>query len=137
MKENMMLLLVLLFLLIVSVFALLYMAFKFIGEKRKRRRRWARINVPTEKMITCKISEPREFAGDSEFIVNDINMAGIAFFTNKKIEKTRLKLFVKFPFTSFSDASTVWGKVAYCNKVSDSDKYRVGICYVRQKKRSK
>jgi len=126
-----------LFLIIVSVSALIYIAFKFAGEKRKRRRRWSRINVPTEKMITCKISEPREAAGDSEFIVNDINMGGIAFFTNKKIEKTILKLFIKFPFTSFSEASTVWGKVAYCNKVSDSDKYRVGIYYVRQKKRSK
>ena len=137
MKENMMLFLVLLFLLFISVLALGYITFKFIGERKKRRRRWARINVPTEKMITCKIAEPRELAGDSEFIVNDINMAGIAFFTNMKIEKTILKLFVKFPFTSFSDASTVWGKVAYCNKVSDSDKYRVGIYYVRQKKRGK
>lgn len=137
MKENMMFLLVLGFLLLLSIIAVVFIFFTLSKAKGKKRRRWARIRVPNEKMITCRISEPRELAGDTEFLISDINVAGIAFFTNKEIEKTNLKLLVKFPFSSFNEASMVWGKVVYCNKVGDSQKYRVGICYVRQKKRIK
>ncbi len=137
MKENMMFLLVLGFLLLLSIIAVVFIFFTLSKAKGKKRRRWARIRVPNEKMITCRISEPRELAGDTEFLISDINVAGIAFFTNKEIEKTNLKLLVKFPFSSFNEASTVWGKVVYCKKVGDSQKYRVGISYVRQKKRGK
>ncbi len=137
MKENTMFLLVLWFLLTASAMGLLYLFFKSINVRNRKRRRWARIRVPNEKMITCKIAEPPEFSGDKEFLVNDINVAGIAFFSDKPIDKTVLKLFVKFPFTTFNEASTVWGKVVYCNAFGDAGKYRVGICYVRHKKESK
>jgi hypothetical protein len=136
MKENMMFLLVLGFLLLLSIIAVVLIFFTLSKAKGRKRRRWARIRVPNEKMITCRISAPEELAGDTEFLISDINVAGIAFFTNKALEKINLKLMVKFPFTSFNEASTVWGKVVYCNKVGDSQKYRVGICYVRHKKRS-
>lgn len=135
MRENTMFLLVLWFLFAASTTGLLYLIFQSIRAQNKKRRRWARIRVPNEKMITCKIAEPTEFAGDKEFLVDDINVAGIAFFCNKQIERTVLKLFVRFPFTTFNEASTVWGKVVYCKKIDDSGKYRVGISYVRQKKR--
>jgi hypothetical protein len=137
MKENTMFLLVLWFLLTASVTGLLYLFFKSLHAQNKKRRRWARIRVPNEKVITCKIGEPSEFASDKEFLVDDINVAGIAFFSDKPIAKTALKLFVRFPFTTFNEASTVWGKVVYCNTFADSGKYRVGICYVRHKKGSK
>ena len=136
MKENMIFLLVLCFLLLISLIGLIYVILKFIRAKNKKRRRWARIRVPNE-MITCKIAEPREFSGNDEFLVNDINVAGISFFTNKPIDSVIIKMLVRFPFTTFNEASTVWGKVVYCNKMHESDKYRVGICYVRQKKRGK
>ncbi len=137
MKENTMFLLVLWFLLSVSAVAIAYLVSRYFRLREKKRRRWARIRVPNEKMITCKIGEPAELADDKEFLVNDINVAGISFFADKEIEKTVIKLFVRFPFTTFNEASTVWGKVVYCNKVGDSSKYRVGIFYVRPKKRGK
>lgn len=99
--------------------------------KSRERRYWGRVKVPNEKEITCKISEPQELADDTEFLVKDINMDGIAFFANKKIKKTILKLQIKFPFVSFKEASTVWARVAYCNKLSDFSEYQVGVCYVR------
>jgi len=137
MQENTMFILVLWFLFTASITGLLYLFFKSLRAQNKKRRRWARIRVPNEKMITCKIAEPLEFAGDKEFLVDDINVAGIAFFANKQIEKTILKLFVKFPFTTFNEASTVWGKVVYCKKLENTENYRVGISYVRHRKRSK
>jgi hypothetical protein len=137
MKENAMFLLVLWFLLSVSVVSLAYLFSKYMKARERKRRRWARIRVPNEKMITCKIGEPQELADDKEFLVNDINVAGISFFADKEISKTVIKLFVRFPFTTFNEASTVWGKVVYCNKVGDSPRYRVGIFYVRPKKRGK
>ena len=137
MKENMMFLLVLWFLFTASFAGLIFLFFKYLRGQERKRRRWSRIRVPNEKMITCKIGEPPEFAGDKEFLVNDINVAGISFFPDKEIGKTVIKLFVKFPFTTFNEASTVWGRVVYCNKVGDSTKYRAGIFYVRPKKRGK
>jgi len=137
MKENLMSLLVLGFLLLLSIIAVIFVFFTFNKAKGKKRRRWARISVPNEKMITCRISEPEELAGNTEFLIGDINVAGISFFTNKEMEKINLKLLIKFPFSSFNEASTVWGKIVYCKKIGDSQKYRVGICYVRHKKRSK
>jgi len=134
--DEKMFLIVLLFLLAATTVFAGYMLYSFLTAKRKKRRRWARIKVPNEKMITCKIAEPRELAGDAEFLINDINVGGLAFFSNKEIADTHIKLFVRFPFTTFHEASTVWGKVVYCRKIGDSQKYRVGICYVRPNKRS-
>ncbi len=137
MKENTMFLLVLWFLFLASVIGLLYLIFQTMRAQNKKRRHWARIRVPNEKMITCKIAEPSEFSGEKEFLIDDINVAGIAFFCNKQIAKSVLKLYVKFPFTTFNEASTVWGKVVYCNRLGDTERYRVGISYVRHKKGSK
>jgi len=136
MMNESMFLVVLLFLLAATIVFAAYMFFAFFAAKRTKRRRWARIKVPNEKMITCKIAEPKESAGDAEFLVNDINVGGMSFFTNKPVAETAVKLFVRFPFTTFHEASTVWGKVVYCRKIGDSQKYRVGICYVRPSKRS-
>ncbi len=137
MEQNLMFLLVLWFLLLVSLIGLFYIFSKIKQGENKKRRKWARINVPNEKMITCKISEPLEYSSNSEFLINDINMAGIAFSSNREIKKKILKLLVKFPFTTFNEASTVWGKVIYCNKIGDTEKYRVGISYFRPNKRSR
>jgi len=135
--QNSMFLLVLWFLLAISAVILFFFVKSFFPAKGKTRRRYARIRVPNEKMITCRITEPRSLAGETEYMVNDINVAGIAFSADKIIEKTMLKLSIRFPFTDFNEASSVWGRVVYCNKIGDSQKYRVGICYIRQKRRGK
>jgi len=114
----------------------LYRLFRNIKEKRKKRRRWARIKVPREKMISCRIVEPSRYAGDAEYLLDDINMAGIAFFCNHKLENVILKLLIKFPFASYKESGAVWGKVVYCNKVADTENYRVGISYIKRIKQS-
>jgi hypothetical protein len=110
--------------------------FRKIKEKKKRRRRWARIKVPSEKMISCRIVEPPRYASNSEYLLDDINMAGIAFFCNQKLENIVLKLLVKFPFATYKEAGVVWGRVVYCNKVPDTEKYRIGISYIKRIKHS-
>lgn len=98
---------------------------------RKHRRRWARITVPTERMISCRIMEPP--GDDSEYLVHDINMAGIAFYTGKRLEKGIVKLSVRFPFTTFREAGTAWGRIVYCNQ--EGERYRVGLAYMRRTRR--
>ncbi|MCK9595475.1 MAG: hypothetical protein PHH68_02660 [Candidatus Omnitrophica bacterium] len=114
-----------------------YAIYKKSTKDMHKRRRWARIKVPNDKMITCRIVEPGAIAGAQEYLVNDINMAGISFFCDKKLEKDMIRLHIKFPFTTFKEAGLVSGKVAYCNKIPDMEKYRVGIAYIRKMKWSK
>jgi hypothetical protein len=59
-------------------------------------------------------------------------MAGVSFLSEKKFERIIVKLLIKFPFTTFKEAGIVWGRVAYCNKIPDMEKYRVGIAYIRK-----
>jgi hypothetical protein len=123
--------------LLLSLFLVLEGYALYINSKRKAmtRRRWARIKVPNEKMITCKVLYPDSFPANKEFLINDINMGGISFFSDQKIENIFLKLNVKFPFTTFREAGIVWGKVVYCNKVPDIEKYKVGISYTKKIKK--
>ncbi|MDD5348478.1 MAG: PilZ domain-containing protein [Candidatus Omnitrophica bacterium] len=137
MNQNDMFVLVLLFLLAVLLVACAYVLFKYTKGKHRTRRRWARVKVPTQKSITCRITEPAALADETEYLVNDINVGGISFFTDKEVEKTALKLQVRFPFTTFKEASTVWGKVIYCNRLDNSENYRVGISYMRHTKRGR
>lgn len=97
----------------------------------KKRRRLMRIKVPKDKAITCRILEPLKDARMSEFIVDDITMAGISFFADRKIDKQIVKLSIRFPFTTYKDAAAVWGRVAYSTKCADSEMYRTGIAYMR------
>lgn len=127
------LLVILSILLLLEAFAI----YKRGTQDTHKRRRWARIKVPNDKMITCRIVEPGAIAGHQEYLVNDINMAGISFFCDKKLEKEVIRLHIKFPFTTFKEAGLVSGKVAYCNKIPDMEKYRVGIAYIRKMKWSK
>jgi len=53
----------------------------------KTRRRWARIKVPTDKRMTCRIIEPEDISSDADYLIDDINMAGIAFFSPKALPK--------------------------------------------------
>jgi hypothetical protein len=135
MKEIIVVLYIQMFLL--SLFLVLegYSLYRNSKLKAMTRRRWARIKVPNEKMITCKVLYPDSIAGDREFLINDINMGGISFFSNQKIDNIFLKLNVKFPFTTFKEAGIVWGKVVYCNKIPESEKYKVGISYTRKVKK--
>ncbi|MCX7927914.1 MAG: hypothetical protein N2606_07265 [Candidatus Omnitrophica bacterium] len=129
--------LVIIFLISVSFLAIIYVVTSSFNKKKKTRRRWARIKIPSQKAITCKIVEPEDIASDTEFLVNDINVGGISFYSPKQIKKTTIKLLVRFPFTSFQEASSVWGKVVYCNQLPNSENYRVGISYIRHRKGGK
>jgi len=113
-----------------------YYFLRNIKENKKKRRRWARVRVPSEKTISCRIVEPSRYASDTEYLLEDINMAGIAFFCNQKLENTVLKLLIKFPFAHYKEAGSVWGRVVYCNKVPDMEKYRVGIAYIKRIKQN-
>ena len=109
-----------------------YALFRFRRLGMLKRRRWLRIKVPSDKAVTCRIVEPITEASPKEFLVDDITMAGICFYADRKIEKGIIKLNIKFPFTSFKDAATVWGRVAYCGKSAGDDKFRTGIQYIRK-----
>ena len=97
-----------------------------------KRRHWLRIKVPSEKSVTCRIVEPIIEASPKEFFVDDITMAGMCFIADRKINKGIIKLNIKFPFTTFKDAATVWGKVAYSTRSGGDDKFRTGIEYIRR-----
>jgi len=98
------------------------------------RRRWGRVKVPDHK-LSCLVAEPHEFAYAHEFIVDNINPGGISFFSDKILpENQELRLLIKFPFTTYVEAGTVWGRVAYCVKIHDKDKYVVGIAFIRKQK---
>jgi len=137
MTNALILLYILLFLLSILLILQGYQLYHAYRTNLTRRRRWGRIKVPNEKMITCRIAEPAELASDFEYLVNDINMAGLSLYSEKKIDKIIVRLQIKFPFTSFKEAASVWGRIAYCNKLADSEKYRVGIAYIRKIKWSK
>ena len=98
----------------------------------KRRRKWLRIKVPSNRAITCRIMEPVKDASTKEYVVDDITMAGIAFFADRKIDREVVKLNIKFPFTTYKDAATVWGKVVYSSRSGNDDKYRIGISYMKK-----
>jgi len=96
------------------------------------RRRWGRIKIPNNKHMTCRIIEPKEMSSESDFVVDDINMSGIAFFTEAPVAKKFVRLLIKFPFADYSDAANVRGRVAYSKEIS-KDKYRIGIEYQRER----
>ena len=87
MTNALMLLYILMFLLSVLLILQGYQLYHVYKTNLARRRRWGRIKVPNEKMITCRIAEPAGLASDFEYLVNDINMAGLSLYTEKKIEK--------------------------------------------------
>lgn len=73
-----------------------------------KRRRWMRVKVPDGKTISCRIVEPLRDASLTEFIVEDITMAGMCFYADRKIDRQIVKLSIRFPFTTFKDAASVW-----------------------------
>ncbi len=101
------------------------------------RRRWGRIKVPDKKLL-CKITEPEGLSLGSTYAIDDINPGGISFFSEKKIkENLFLKLLIKFPFTTFEEAGVVWGKVIYCLKIHDQEKYIIGVSFISRGKYEK
>lgn len=100
---------------------------------RRKRRRWLRIQVPQDKKMTCRISAPLELAGETEYVIDDINMGGIAFNATRDMSNETVELLIKFPFADYKEAGKVRGKVAYCRKLETEEKYRVGISYVRRR----
>ncbi len=100
-----------------------------LGQKR---RRWMRIKVPHEKKLACRILEPFELASDIDYLVDDINMGGISFFSDKEMVRGPIQLLLKFPLATYKEAGVVNARVAYCRKMPDG-RYRVGVAYLRRK----
>ena len=98
----------------------------------RRRRKWMRIKVPSSKAITCRIVEPLKDASTKEYLVDDITMAGIAFYADRKFDRQIVKLSIKFPFTTYKDAASVWGRIVYSGRIANEEKYRVGISYMKR-----
>lgn len=97
----------------------------------QERRRCARVAVPKGK-LTCYLSESKETKIPLEFLINNINMLGISFIANQRINKnSTIRLKVKFPFASFDNEGNVWGKVVYSNKIPDMEKYAIGIEFIK------
>ena len=122
-------------LLIILIVVPLVIIFSLCAVKRscpETRRRWGRVKVPDEKRMTCRIIEPADLSSDIDHIVDDINMAGIAFFSMKALPKKTVRLLIRFPFADYGEAANVLGRIAYCKEVS-KDKYRVGVEYQRER----
>ena len=96
------------------------------------RRRWKRIKVPNEKNMTCRIIEPPAIASETDYLVDDINMSGIAFFSLKPVAKKIVRLLIRFPFADYGEAASVMGRIAYCREIN-KNKYRVGVEYRRER----
>jgi hypothetical protein len=96
------------------------------------RRRWGRIKVPNEKRMTCRITEPPAMASNIDYLIDDVNMGGIAFYSVKPLEKKTVRLLIRFPFADYSDAASVMGRIAYSREVS-KNKYRIGVEYQRER----
>ncbi|HOU36553.1 MAG TPA: hypothetical protein PLJ26_01670 [Candidatus Omnitrophota bacterium] len=96
------------------------------------RRRWARIKVPADKRMTCRIIEPDALASNLDYFIDDINMSGIAFFSSKALPKKTVRLLIRFPFADYGEAASVLGRIAYSREIG-RDKYRIGIEYQRER----
>ncbi len=96
------------------------------------KRRWGRVKVPDEK-LTCRISEPVNFTDNADYIIDNINPGGICFVSHRNFDvSTQLRFLVKFPFASYVDAAGVWGRVTYCLKIHDQEKYVIGVAFFRK-----
>lgn len=96
------------------------------------RRRWGRIKVPSDKRMTCRIIEPGALASNLDYLIDDINMSGIAFFSAKTMPKKTVRLLIRFPFADYGEAASVMGRIAYSREIS-KDKFRIGIEYQRER----
>jgi hypothetical protein len=96
------------------------------------RRRWGRIKVPNEKRMTCRITDPATLASNTDYIIDDINMSGIAFFSAEPVAKKTVRLLIRFPFADYGESANVLGRIAYCRQLSKT-KFRVGVEYQRER----
>ena len=96
------------------------------------RRRWKRIKIPAEKHMSCRVVEPASIASDLEYVVVDINIGGISFISAKPFAKKVIRLLIRFPFSDYSNASSVRAKVAYSKEIT-KDKYRIGVEYQKER----
>lgn len=101
--------------------------------KQDRRRRWGRIKIPENKTMSCRILEPESMASSKDYQIDDINVGGIAFISDKALDRKKVRLSIKFPFSSYQEAGIVRGKIVYCNELK-TKRFRIGVAFVREKK---
>ncbi len=96
----------------------------------QEKRRYDRI--PPEQRVTCRILEGQAgFESENDMLVKDITPAGILFESHKEITiGTQLVLEITFPFSTSNSKGSVLGKVAHCEKNSDTQKFEIGISYI-------
>ncbi|NQT69798.1 MAG: hypothetical protein HQ552_09475 [Desulfobacteraceae bacterium] len=98
------------------------------------RRCWGRVKA-SDNELRCQVTEPQELAFPLSCLVDNINPGGLAFLSDKVLPKNlELHLLIKFPFTNYVDAGTVWGRIAYCIKIHDKEKYVVGVAFIKKRK---
>ncbi|MFA5100495.1 MAG: hypothetical protein WC547_06405 [Candidatus Omnitrophota bacterium] len=122
----------LIIILIIAPLAIVYALCMAKKNCPETRRRWGRIKIPNEKRMTCRITEPPELASNTDYLIDDINMGGIAFFSIKPLAKKIVRLSIRFPFADYGEAATVMGRIAYSREVN-KDKYRIGVEYQRER----
>lgn len=122
----------LMIILIIFPLVIVYMLCLAKKSRPETRRRWARIKVPSDKRMTCRIIEPNALASNIDYFIDDINMSGIAFFSSKALPKKAIRLLIRFPFADYGEAANVTGRIAYSREVS-RDKFRIGIEYMRER----
>jgi len=97
------------------------------------KRRWGRVKVDDAK-LTCRIIEPQNSIDNIDYVVDNINPGGICFLSDRAFDQhSTIKFLIKFPFSSYVEAGGVWGKVSYCLKIHDQEKYITGIAFMRRK----
>ena len=85
-------------------------------------------------MLSCRIVEPKEATSTSDFLIDNINPGGLSFLSEKKFEERAvMKFLIKFPFSTYIEAGSVWGNVSYCLKILDKEQYVIGIAFMRKK----
>ncbi|MCU0651015.1 MAG: PilZ domain-containing protein [Candidatus Omnitrophica bacterium] len=122
-------------LILILILAPIVIVYALCAVKKKNpegRRRWGRIKIPNDKSMTCRITEPPNMASHTDFIIDDINMSGIAFLSPSPVEKKTVRLLIRFPFADYGEAANVLGRVAYCREIS-KNKYRIGVEYQRER----
>ena len=122
-------------LIIILILAPIVIVYVLCAAKKKcpeTRRRWGRIKVPNEKRMTCRIIEPAAMASTTDFLIDDINMGGIAFYSVTPVAKKVVRILIRFPFADYGEAASVLGRVAYSREVG-KNKYRIGVEYQRER----
>ena len=94
--------------------------------------------VNTDKKVMCKVLEvgTGDKFEDTELVVKNMSPGGVSFESNRALpQETIIKLELKLPLSTPQDEpSLVSGKVIRCVEDENTDKYEIGIAYIKDRK---